>query len=85
MTNATFYTFKPTSSSKWAYSGRGVVDDHAFSKIHDAGERRRYLVHLNGGRCPGMGGAGDAYDMVVIPDDTAPGWPLLFKTDRKWE
>lgn len=81
--NATFYTFKPTG--KWKYGGRGVVDERAFSHSLDAGERRRYLLSLNGGMCPGMSGPGDDYDMVVIPDEEAPGWPLLFKTDKKWE
>lgn len=82
--NATFYAFKP--SGKWKYSGRGVVDVRLFMQMFGAEERRRYAIHeLNGGKHPGMSGPADEYDVVVVPDEDAPGWPLLFKTDHKWE
>lgn len=74
--NATVYAYKMTG--KWYAMGRFRADVDLFLRCHSSEERRARLLHLCGGKCPGLRGPGNDMVLVVIPDDHAPsGFPLM--------
>lgn len=75
--NATVYTFK--SSGKWYATGRGYVPREVYIETHDCDPRREKILQNNGGHCPGLSSSGSEFWWVVVPDESADGFPLLLR------
>lgn len=74
--NAEFLCFK--KSGKWYSSGRGFVTESLY-EVFNTDERRLQILADNDGIFPGLSTQGADFIWVVIPDEDAPGYPLLLK------
>lgn len=74
--NAEFLCFK--KSGKWYTSDRGLVTE-ALYQVFETSERRAQILADNDGLFPGLSTRGGDFTWVVIPDEDAPGYPLMLK------
>jgi hypothetical protein len=75
MRNAIFHCFK--TSGKWYAGDYGNLSKETF-EVFSNRERREELLKSNNGNFPGIGGRGEEFIFVVIPNEEVEfGFPLM--------